>query len=91
MKLRKLAAVSAMTIAAMGLAAGTSYAEPAPAPSASEDLNVGIAPGINYKAFNNGTAAVISTKRSSSMATIDISVTMRPRSSGMKRRLSSRT
>ncbi|HEY5855191.1 MAG TPA: hypothetical protein VIW24_14335, partial [Aldersonia sp.] len=54
--------VSAMTIAAMGLAAGTSYAEPAaPAPAASDELNVAVAPAINYKAYQNGTAAVIST------------------------------
>ena len=61
MKMRKLAAVSAMTIAAMGLAAGTAYAEPAPAPAASDELNVAVAPAINYKAYQNGTAAVIST------------------------------
>ncbi|WP_068274992.1 hypothetical protein [Aldersonia kunmingensis] len=61
MKTRKLAAVSAITIAALGLAAGTAYADPAPAPAAQESLNVQIAPSINYKAYNNGTAAVIST------------------------------
>jgi hypothetical protein len=58
---RKLAAVSAITIAALGLAAGTAYADPAPAPAASESLNVQLAPSINYKAYNNGAAAVIST------------------------------
>lgn len=36
MKLRKLAAVAAMTAAAMGVAAGTAYAAPAPAPAQDE-------------------------------------------------------
>ena len=44
MKMRKMAAVSAMTIAALGLAAGTAYADPAPAPAASDELNVAVAP-----------------------------------------------
>lgn len=61
MKMRKMAAVSAMTIAALGLAAGTSYADPAPAPAASDELNVAVAPAINYKAYQNGTAAVLTT------------------------------
>src|SRR6476646_5592177 len=61
MKTRKLAAVSAITIAALGLAAGTAYADPAPAPAAQESLNVQLAPSINYTAYNNGTAAVITT------------------------------
>jgi hypothetical protein len=61
MKFRKLTAVSALTIASLGLAAGTAYADPAPAPAPRETLNVAVAPTINYKAYNNGTAAVIST------------------------------
>ncbi|MFD4369743.1 ammonium transporter [Rhodococcus sp. NPDC058521] len=40
MKLRKFAAVATMMVASMGVAAGTSYAAPAPAPEQ---------PGINYE------------------------------------------
>ncbi|MFF2110701.1 hypothetical protein [Rhodococcus koreensis] len=53
--------MSALTIASLGLAASTAYAEPGLAPAAQESLNVQIAPSINYKAYNNGTAAVITT------------------------------
>lgn len=61
MKTTKLAALSAMTIAAIGLAAGTAYADPAPAPAPSDALNVELAPHINYKAYDNGASAVITT------------------------------
>ncbi|MBJ8339823.1 hypothetical protein JGU71_13085 [Antrihabitans sp. YC3-6] len=52
MKIRKLAAVSALTIAALGVAGGTSYAAPAPAAPA---------PAINYTAHADGQSSFITT------------------------------
>lgn len=57
MKFRKLAVVSALVIASTGIAAGTAYA----APVSEAPLSVDIAPHINYKAYGNGNAAVITT------------------------------
>src|SRR5262245_35582791 len=61
MQIRKLAAASILTVAAIGLTSGTAYADPAPAPASSNNLDVELAPRINYRAFDNGGAAVITT------------------------------
>src|SRR5882757_9428359 len=49
MKLRKLAVVSAMTIAAVGIAGGTSYATPGQA-----------APDVKYTAHQEGQSSIVS-------------------------------
>lgn len=61
MQIRKLAAVSMLTAAAIGLTSGTAYADPVPTPHSPDTLNVELAPRINYRAFDNGGAAVITT------------------------------
>ncbi|MGW2663764.1 hypothetical protein ACWCW7_22630 [Nocardia tengchongensis] len=50
----KLVTALAITACTLGATAGTATATPAPAP-----LNVDVAPGVNYKAYKDGTAAVI--------------------------------
>lgn len=61
MKLRKFAATSALVIAALGVTAGTAYADPAPAPSANSTLQTDIAPGIHYNASLVDHSVVITT------------------------------
>lgn len=62
MKIRKAAAVSAMTIAALGLAAGTASAAPAAtSPTLNPTVNMQTAPSINYTAHGNDTSAVLTT------------------------------
>ena len=57
--LKKFVAVTALTLAAFGVAAGTASAESAPAPTP-DDLVVGIFPGGTYIGYSNGTAALVS-------------------------------
>ncbi|MBF6416338.1 hypothetical protein [Nocardia cyriacigeorgica] len=64
MRIRKFAGAAGVAIAALAFAGPTAGAEPAvPAESdgstRSGVLDVGIAPGINYKAYKDGAAAVI--------------------------------
>ena len=57
--LKKIVAVTALTLAAFGVAAGTASAESAPAPTP-DDLVVGVLPGVTYIGYTNGTAALVS-------------------------------
>lgn len=59
MKIRKLAVVSALAIASMGIASGTAYADPATEPS--DTQSVELAPHINYTANVQDKAVVITT------------------------------
>ncbi len=61
MKMTRLAAVSALTIAALGVAGGTSYAAPTSPPAITDTINVDLAPHVNYKANQVGDAAIITT------------------------------
>ncbi|MEC3914949.1 hypothetical protein [Nocardia sp. CDC160] len=75
MQLSKLAATSAMVIAALGVTAGTVHADPAPAPapvpvlpSLLDGVNQGIdqvAPGIHWNAKIEGNAVVVDTDKGS--------------------------
>nr|WP_271212946.1 hypothetical protein [Rhodococcus wratislaviensis]GLK39773.1 hypothetical protein GCM10017611_66440 [Rhodococcus wratislaviensis] len=51
MKMTKLMAVTAMTIASMGIVTGTAYADPAPAP----------APGVGWNVTSNGNQVIVDT------------------------------
>ncbi|MFF0489854.1 hypothetical protein ACFYTQ_12630 [Nocardia sp. NPDC004068] len=61
MKFTKFAATSALVIAALGISAGTSYAEPAAPPASNETLRTDIAPGIHYQASLVDHSVVIGT------------------------------
>ncbi|MCM6775162.1 hypothetical protein NDR87_25000 [Nocardia sp. CDC159] len=68
MRFTKFAATSALVIAALGVSAGTAYAEPAPASNST--LQTDVAPGIHYRASLVDHSVVVSTD-SGSMAARD--------------------
>ncbi|NMN95370.1 hypothetical protein [Antrihabitans stalactiti] len=57
--LKKIVAITALTLAAFGVAAGTASAESAPAPTP-DDLVVGVLPGVTYISYDKGGAALVS-------------------------------
>ncbi|MEU8898882.1 hypothetical protein [Nocardia sp. NPDC048505] len=71
MKFSKIAATSALVIAALGIATGTSHAEPAPSPvipSFLDGVNQGVQqvlPGIGWKTSLEGDSVVVETDRGS--------------------------
>ncbi|RDI66661.1 hypothetical protein DFR76_104411 [Nocardia pseudobrasiliensis] len=70
MRFTKLAATSALVIAALGVSAGTAYADVAPAPVSNSTLQTDILPGIHYNASLVDHSVVVSTD-SGSMAARD--------------------
>ncbi|MBH0781660.1 hypothetical protein [Nocardia bovistercoris] len=50
MKIKKIAATSALLIAAVGISSATAYAAPAPAPAPGTTIQTDILPGIHYTA-----------------------------------------